>query len=82
MSKATAAAAEQPEWKAAPQRFRSFLKDTRNEMRKVVTPSRDEVRTTTTVVLICVFFFAAFFFAVDRVIGTAIETLLSKLIAH
>jgi preprotein translocase subunit SecE len=83
MAKAIAAAAdEQPEWKAAPQRLRSFLKDVRSEMRKVVTPTREEVRTTTTVVLICVFFFAAYFFAVDKVIGTAIETMLSKLIAH
>jgi preprotein translocase subunit SecE len=83
MPKAIAAAAgDQPEWKAAPQRLISFLKDTRSEMNKVVWPGRDQVRTNTIVVLICVFFFAAFFFAVDKVIGTAIEALLQKLIAH
>ena len=82
MAKAIAAAAgDQPEWKAAPQRLRDFLKDTRSEMRKVVWPGRTEVETTTIVVLVCVFFFAAFFFAVDKVIGTAIETMLAKLIA-
>jgi preprotein translocase subunit SecE len=83
MAKAIAAAAgDEPEWKAAPQRLRSFLKDVRGEMRKVVTPTRDEVRATTTVVLICVFFFAAYFWIVDKVIGAAIETMLRKLIAH
>ncbi|HXB61946.1 MAG TPA: preprotein translocase subunit SecE [Acidobacteriaceae bacterium] len=76
------ASAETPEWKAAPQRLISFLKDTRSEMRKVVWPGREQVRSNTLIVLICVFFFAAFFFAVDKVIGTAIETLLQKLIAH
>lgn len=79
MAKAIAAV-EQPQWKSAPDRLWNFLKDTRSEMRKVIWPSRTEVESTTFVVLICVFFFAAFFFAVDRVIGTAIEKLLSKLI--
>ena len=78
---AVAAAAETPQWKAAPERLISFLKDTRSEMRKVIWPGRRDVETTTIVVLVCVFFFAAFFYAVDKVIGTAIETMLSKLIA-
>jgi preprotein translocase subunit SecE len=81
MAKEIAAAAE-PQWKAGPQRLLSFLKDTRSEMNKVVWPSREQVRSNTLIVLICVFFFAAFFFAVDKVIGTAIETMLQKLIAH
>jgi len=83
MAKAIAAAAgDQPEWKAAPQRLRDFLKDTRSEMRKVIWPSRSEVESTTTVVIVTVFFFAAYFWLVDKVIGTAIETMLRKLIAH
>jgi preprotein translocase subunit SecE len=83
MAKAIAAAAgDQPEWKTAPERLRSFLKDVRSEMRKVVTPTRDEVQTTTTVVIITVFFFAAYFAVVDKVIGGAIETMLRKLIAR
>jgi preprotein translocase subunit SecE len=79
MAKAIAAV-DQPEWKSAPDRLWNFLKDTRSEMRKVVWPNREQVQSTTFVVLICVFFFAAFFFAVDKVIGTAIEAMLSKLI--
>jgi preprotein translocase subunit SecE len=81
MAKAVAASAN-PDWKEQPRRFLAFLKDVRSEMRKVVTPSRAEVRTTTTVVIITVFFFAAYFAVVDKVIGGAIETLLSKLIKH
>jgi preprotein translocase subunit SecE len=83
MTKAIAAASgEVPEWKAAPQRLLAFLKDTRSEMRKVVTPSRIEVQSTTSVVIITVFAFAAYFWLVDKVIGTGIETLLRKLIAR
>jgi preprotein translocase subunit SecE len=81
MAKAIAVA-EVPEWKAAPQRLLAFLKDTRSEMRKVVTPSRTEVQSTTTVVIVTVFAFAAYFWLVDKVIGTGIETLLRKLIAR
>jgi len=82
MAKAIAAAAgDQPEWKAAPERLRSFLKDVRSEMRKVVSPSRAEVQSTTTVVIVTVFAFAAYFWLVDKVLGTAIETTLRKLIS-
>ena len=82
MAKAIAAAAgDQPEWKAAPERLRNFLKDTRSEMRKVVSPSWPEVQTTTTVVIVTVFAFAAYFWLVDKVIGSAIETMLRKLIS-
>ncbi len=53
-----------------------FLKDVRSEMRKVVTPSREEVRTTTTVVILTVFAFAAFFYVVDGVLGRTIQAML------
>ena len=80
---AVASPAETPQWKAAPERLRSFLKDVRSEMRKVVSPSWPEVQTTTTVVVITVFAFAAYFWLVDNIIGKAIETMLRKLIgAH
>ncbi len=83
MAKAIAAASDdQPQWKSKPQQLRSFLKDVRSEMRKVVSPSRDEVQMTTTVVIVTVFFFAAYFWVVDKVIGSAIETMLRKLIGH
>jgi preprotein translocase subunit SecE len=82
MAKEIAAAGDEPQWKTGPRRFLNFLKDTRSEMNKVVWPGSEQVRSNTFVVLICVFFFAAFFFAVDKVIGTAIEAMLQKLIAH
>jgi preprotein translocase subunit SecE len=53
-----------------------FLKDVRNEMRKVVTPSRSEVQSTTTVVIVAVFVFAAFFYVVDSIFGSALKWLL------
>jgi len=66
--------------KAAPTRLMDFLKDVRAEMRKVITPSRDEVQTTTIVVIVTVFVFAAYFWLVDNIIGRGIEALLHKLI--
>ena len=62
--------------KSLPERTRSFLKDVRSEMRKVVTPSRAEVQATTTVVIVTVFIFAAYFWLVDNVIGRAVEYVL------
>ncbi len=50
-----------------------FLKDVRAEMRKVVTPSAAEVRSTTTVVIVAVFAFAGFFYIVDAVLGNAVK---------
>jgi preprotein translocase subunit SecE len=60
-------------------RTREFLTDVRGEMRKVVTPSRAEVRTTTTVVIIAVFAFAGFFYVVDSVLDSALRALLHML---
>jgi preprotein translocase subunit SecE len=60
-------------------RTRDFLKDVRGEMRKVVTPSRAEVRTTTTVVIVTVFAFAGFFYVVDSVLDHALRALLHSL---
>jgi preprotein translocase subunit SecE len=53
-----------------------FLKDVRGEMRKVVTPSKEEVRNTTTIVIVTVFAFAAFFYVVDGVLGRLVQALL------
>ena len=66
--------------KSAPTRLMDFLKDVRAEMRKVITPSREEVQTTTIVVIVTVFVFAAYFWLVDNIIGRGIEALLHKLI--
>ena len=62
--------------KSLPERTKSFLRDVRSEMRKVVSPSRAEVQATTTVVIVTVFIFAAYFWLVDNVIGRAVEYVL------
>jgi preprotein translocase subunit SecE len=56
-------------------RSRDFLRDVRAEMRKVVTPSASDVRSTTIVVIISVFAFAGFFYVVDAVLGNAVKYL-------
>ena len=61
------------------ERTRDFLKDVRGEMRKVVTPTRAEVRATTTVVIVTVFTFAAFFYVVDSVLDQVLKALLHAL---
>ena len=55
----------------------SFLRDVRNEMRKVTVPSAKEVRATTGVVIVTVGLFAIYFYGVDRIIGFLIDHLLS-----
>jgi preprotein translocase SecE subunit len=48
-------------------------------MRKVVSPSWKEVKTTTGVVIIAVFLFGAYFFVVDRLFHLGVQTLLKSL---
>jgi preprotein translocase subunit SecE len=60
-------------------RWMGFLKDVRNEMRKVWTPSLKEVQSTTVVVIITVFAFAAYFYVVDQVLGRVVQSLLHML---
>ena len=55
----------------------NFLRDVRNEMRKVTAPSMKEVRATTIVVIVTVALFAIFFYGIDRVIGFFIDHLFS-----
>jgi preprotein translocase subunit SecE len=58
---------------SGPERLMQFLRDTRLEMKKVVTPTRAEVQNTTIIVLITVFLFAAYFEVVDLILGGAID---------
>jgi preprotein translocase subunit SecE len=58
---------------------RDFLKDVRGEMRKVSTPTREEVRSTTTVVIVAVFAFAAFFYVVDSALDQVLRMVLHSL---
>lgn len=89
MAKAIAAAANPDDSSSGlqqvmsgPQRLVEFLKETRQEMHKVVTPTRIEVRNTTIIVLATVFLFAAFFEAVDIVLGKGIDKLFLHLTGH
>lgn len=59
-----------------------FLKETRQEMRKVSTPTREQVQTGTIVVVVTVFIFAAYFELVDLVIGKGIDQLLLHMTKH
>jgi len=67
---------------AGPERLMLFLKDVREEMRKVVTPSRTEVQSTTIVVMVTVFLFAAYFWLVDVILGAGIDKIFLKLTKH
>ena len=73
---------ETPAWRSQPERLSSFLKDVRSEMRKVITPSREEVQSTTAVVIVTVFIFAAYFWIVDSAMDGMIKLLLDKLGRH
>jgi preprotein translocase subunit SecE len=67
---------------SGPQRLVEFLKETRQEMHKVTTPTREQVQSTTLVVLATVFLFAAYFWLVDVVLGHGIDMLLLHLTKH
>ncbi len=64
------------------QRLVEFLKDTRQEMHKVVTPTREEVQTNTIIVIATVFLFAAYFAIIDNTLGRLIDHGLLKLTGH
>jgi preprotein translocase subunit SecE len=89
MAKAIAATANPEETNSGlqhvtsgPQRLVEFLKETRQEMHKVVTPSRNEVRNMTIIVLVTVFLFAAYFELVDLILGKGIDHLFLHLSGH
>ena len=68
--------------KSQPKRLGDFLKDVRSEMRKVVAPTREEVRSTTTVVIVTVFVFAAYFALVDFLVGQGITQVIQYFTKH
>ena len=67
---------------SGPERLMQFLRDTRQEMHKVVTPTKAEVQTNTIVVIATVFLFAAYFAAIDNTLGRLIDKGLLKLTGH
>jgi preprotein translocase subunit SecE len=58
------------------QTAKQFYADVRSEMKKVSWPSRQEVMGTTIVVMVAVFIFGLYFFAVDTLLGHALNWLL------
>ncbi|AEP11002.1 preprotein translocase subunit SecE [Chloracidobacterium thermophilum] len=56
-----------------------FLRDTRNELRNVVWPTREEVYDTTLVVIGITTFFGFFLWGVDVVVARLLETILKWL---
>ena len=54
-------------------RMRSFLTETRSEMKKVTFPSREEVVGTTVVVLVASVIFAVYLWVADLIILQAFE---------
>ena len=67
---------------SGPGRLMQFLRDTRQEMHKVVTPTREQVQTNTVVVIATVFIFAAYFELVDLVLGRGIDAIFQHLTHH
>jgi len=67
---------------SGPARLMRFFHDTREEMRKVVTPTREQVQQGTIITIATVFFFAAYFEFVDVVIGKGVDKLFLHLTKH
>ena len=65
--------------KTGPARLSEFLTDVRAEMKKVITPSREQVKNTTIVVIVTVFIFAAYFAVVDFIVGHSVDLLFKHL---
>lgn len=61
---------------AAPKSSRDFLSDTQSELRKVVWPTREEVRSGTIVTVLLLIVFGAYVFGLDTLIGKVFESLL------
>ncbi len=55
------------------ERLVKFIREVRNEMRRVSWPSRDEVRESTTVVIVIVLILAVFIGIVDRALSFLIS---------
>lgn len=53
--------------------IKDFIKEVRQELRRVTWPSREEVYSTTLVVVIAVAFFGFFLWAVDLLIGKGFD---------
>ena len=55
--------------------FRNFLKEVRNELKRVTWPSRKEVYATTLVVIVTSIFFGVYLFSLDQVFEKSVLSL-------
>ena len=67
---------------SGPERLAQFLRDTRAEMRKGGSPTREQVQTNTVIVIATVFLFAAYFAVIDNTLGRLIDRGLLKATGH
>ena len=59
-------------------RFRTFLTEVRNELKRVTWPSQKEVYATTVVVILTSIFFGIYLFALDQVLLSAVQWIFRK----
>jgi preprotein translocase subunit SecE len=60
------------------QRTGEFLREVRNEMKRVTWPSQREVYATTVVVILTAVFFGLYLFSIDILLGRSVEWLLFR----
>jgi len=61
------------------ERFRTFLSEVRNELKRVTWPSRREVYATTVVVILTSAFFGLYLFALDYGINSLVQWIFRRL---
>jgi preprotein translocase subunit SecE len=60
------------------ERWRGFVTEVRNEMKRVTWPSRREVWATTVVVILTATFFGIYLFGVDIVLSNAVQAIFNR----
>jgi preprotein translocase subunit SecE len=55
------------------ERFKAFLIDTKNELKKVTWPTKDELKESTRVVIVASFLLTAFIGVVDQILNRIIK---------
>jgi preprotein translocase subunit SecE len=68
--------------KARTAQMGEFFHDVRSEMKKVSTPTREQVQATTLVVLITVFVFALYFWLVDNFLRYSLDKFIYRFSHH
>ena len=60
------------------ERFRVFLAEVRNELKRVTWPSQKEVYATTVAVIVTSIFFGLYLFAVDLALNNAVQWVINR----